>query len=312
MGLLDNYKKILSDYKTQVIDEVKERVLGTKSEEIENSESEELMSDFEEEDFFISAGADSSLKRYYQALTYGSEKKPIYGLECNACCVMYFLQSYGLYPPTLSRKKFEYLFTKLNPPIEVKGQSQNDKPKGKGGYYIEGDKKKLLRPKEDMFDTAFANPNMFLQGKSGAILPHTGEGITKLTAIYQKFNELSSLDGYKFLEKYKQKYYSLDFSNKYEALVNGITDKGYFERNVIFIGLYNNEGLYHYCLIVNTPTKEYLTLGNVKYSFWLYPTDDPYYGNQTVFVPTKETKLELSNFISLGVYLIYPQCAIGV
>jgi hypothetical protein len=33
MGILDNYKKILQNYKTQVIDEVKERVLGTKSEE---------------------------------------------------------------------------------------------------------------------------------------------------------------------------------------------------------------------------------------------------------------------------------------
>jgi hypothetical protein len=40
MRILDNYKKILQNYKTQVIDEVKERVLGTKSEEA-NPENEE-------------------------------------------------------------------------------------------------------------------------------------------------------------------------------------------------------------------------------------------------------------------------------
>jgi hypothetical protein len=46
MGILDNYKKILQNYKTQVIDEVKERVLGTKSEE---NKEEELSFNEEEE-----------------------------------------------------------------------------------------------------------------------------------------------------------------------------------------------------------------------------------------------------------------------
>ena len=83
---------------------------------------------FTREKSFNTQSTNNKIIRYYQALSYG---KNVYGMDCNACCVMYFLQNYGLIPSDIPRKAFEYLFTSLNPSPSVDDKTAYAIPKSK-------------------------------------------------------------------------------------------------------------------------------------------------------------------------------------
>lgn len=280
----------------------------------------------DKENFFISSG-NPSLKRYYQAIKYNGS----YGMDCNACCLMYFLQSYGLIPPFMNRKQFEYAFTPLYPnfkkhikvdEIEVYTKDKSIKLVGEDSIFspISSPDKYVLPVNSKILDGVFPNTEFFCRGRKGggAIFPTTSEGAKQLLTFCDKFYDLSKEKGYEFMQEFrKSSYFNLSYmglKNKYEDLVNGITDKKYFENNVIFIGLYGRLpestvlSLYHYCLIVNIPQSE--TINNID--FWAYPSDDPYYGTTRVYVP-KDIKTNLAPFANNDKYkIIFPNSGIGV
>jgi hypothetical protein len=309
MGLLD-FKNTLQQVKKDLLDKPKEALLGQKA-KVLNQESEEQdnLIEFDPEASFKSQ-RDRRIMRYYQALKYG---KSIYGMECNPCCVMYFLQSYGLIPPNISRKQFEYAFTPLNPAKETQSTQPNQTRKDYSGIYLGNN---LILPKEDLFDNLFLKgASNFLRGREGAVFPHLESSHQLLLEICNRFYSLSRQSDYSFLQDYLQDgYYSLSYegiSNKYAELVAGITDRKYFEKHVIFVGIALGKfDIEHYCIIVNAPISK--TFKGVD--FWVYPADDPYYGKTSIFVPkdTIQNVTEVISGLDYSEFLIYPNCAIGV
>jgi hypothetical protein len=209
MGLLD-FKNTLQQVKKDLLDKPKEVLLNQAKRELlgeKEINQPDVLVTFEEEKSFQSGGY-KRITRYFQALRYG---KDVYGMECNPCCVMYFLQNYGLIPPNISRKQFEYAFTPLNPDKKTQNTQAKQKRKDYSGIYLDNN---LIIPKEDLFD------------------------------------------------------------------------------------------------------KSTQTFGGVD--FWVYPADDPLYGNTKIFVPKQELS-DLSTMAALiddtnnlDKYLIFPNCAIGV
>ena len=89
----------------------------------------------------------------------------------------------------------------------------------------------------------------------------------------------------------------------------------------IFVGIYDYGKLFpaHYCLVVNTPTTYVMEMSNkTKIEFFVYPTDDPFYGKRNVFVP----KMPFANITiwqniskelrDKGFFTVFPNCAIGI
>jgi len=315
MGLLD-FKNTLQQVKKDLLDKPKEVLLNQLKRDLlgekETNQPDTLVT-FEEEKSFQSRGY-KRITRYFQALKYG---KDVYGMECNAFCVMYFLQSYGLVPPKISRKQFEYAFTPLNPDKKTQNTQAKQKRKDYSGIYLDNN---LIIPKEDLFDNLFPKgASNFLRGIEGAVFPHLESSHQLLLEICNRFYSLGRQPKYSFLQDYLQNgYYSLSYEgikNKYVDLVAGITDRKYFEKHCIFVGLAHYPPLPgHYCIIVDIPSTQ--TFGGVD--FWVYPADDPLYGNTKIFVPKQELS-DLSTMAALiddtnnlDKYLIFPNCAIGV
>ena len=155
--------------------------------------------EIDEEAFFFSQGIkkDKSLQRYYQALAYDpdtSKNTPyVYGMDCNACCAMHFLQSWGLIPPNMSRKEFEYLFTPLNPSSAVNAKINkaaylpNPTPKSMVGIKVNG---VLVKPTENLLYGIFPkSPSgedgviSFLRGEDNAIFPHLANASVFLVVV---------------------------------------------------------------------------------------------------------------------------------
>ena len=156
-----------------------------------------------EEAFFESFNTTNKVKRYYQALYYGENKKKekAYGMECNAATLMYFLQSLGLFPPEMTRKEFEYAFTTLSP------YTDNQKTKSITIDGVEPYKFDLvndiltaqslnLKP-INLIDSNILSTNALLGGKLGISLVGMGQtlktAINKLEAITKKFTDLPYL-----------------------------------------------------------------------------------------------------------------------
>jgi hypothetical protein len=314
MGLLD-FKNTLQQAKKDLLDKPKEVLLNQAKRELlgeKEINQPDVLVTFEEEKSFQSGGY-KRITRYYQALRYG---KDVYGMECNPCCVMYFLQNYGLIPPNISRKQFEYAFTPLNPDKKTQNTQAKQKRKDYSGIYLDNN---LIIPKEDLFDNLFPKgASNFLRGREGAVFPHWESSHQLLLEICNRFYSLGRQPKYSFLQDYLQDgYYSLSYegiNNKYAELVAGITDRKYFEKHVILIGLYAYKPPYpaHYCLIVDVANK----VEFMGFEFWSYPADDPYQGNVRALIPTnpiqdletlkEELKKTGKNF------LIFPNAAIGV
>ncbi len=281
---------------------------------------------FDDEKGFFSQGTSKQIFRYHQALRYG---KGTYGMDFNACCVMYFLQNYGLIPPVIKRKRFEYAFTPLKPQSDVSSK-RNNTTKAQYIFIPDNDVNKdiiasekgvIIKIVENLFDNLFPlGADAYLRGfeGGGAIFPHILGDENKLKIIFSKFYDTAKSEGYSFLRKNHNASGIKDLldkgiKNKYLFLSKGILDKTYFQNNVIFIGLAHSTPMPgHYCIIVNVPIEK--TLEGQK--FWVYPADDPLYGKTNVYVPQKEVaNLEkMANLIeeNYGNFLIYPNCAIGV
>ncbi|MDX1902546.1 MAG: hypothetical protein SFU27_00185 [Thermonemataceae bacterium] len=323
MGLLD-FKNTLQQVKRDLLEKPKEALLGQKAKLLKQEwEEQDNFIEFDPEESFDSIGA-SNLTRYYQGLYYDpDDKNPpyIYGMDCNACCTMYFLQSYGLIPPNMSRKQFEYLFTPLNPPKAVNplndksAYAPNSSPKTNEGIKWEG---KIVKPAQDnLFKGLFDSSEGFLRGLkgSGAILPHTPKGIEQLYTIVGRFYSLAQTNEYKFLEKsLKGGYYSLNYeglSNKYSALQNGIEDN-YFQKHVIFVDLALGKfDIEHYCLVVGNSPQGVVQVDTDIYLRY-YKVDDPLFGKWDVPVPTKVlSQTDIAKLVG-KVSFIYPNAAIGV
>lgn len=336
MGLLD-FKKVLEQSKRDLLDKPKEALLGQKAKLLNQEEEEQNnLIEFDPEDSFTSGGA-KKLKRYYQALKYDPLKnnKPpfVYGMDCNACCVMYFLQNFGLIPPNITRKQFEYVFTVLNPPKAVKPLSSTDlkdpaynpnpKSKSKDSIKINGD---FFKPIDfDIFAVAFPNGSEgFLRGSSGAIFPHLSSSHKMLFDIMRAFYNLSFKNGYEALQKYHNPLLREFFSeseilikNVYQDLSQGAFNEDYFRQGfAIFVGqddLGSSPG--HYSIIVNS--HQFLkTIDNITYYF--YPVDDPFYSNSNfstyVVAPNttnQDVILELKK-IKGKLKIITINCAIGL
>lgn len=322
MGLLD-FKKVLEQSKRDLLDKPKEALLGQKAKLLNQAyEEENKLIGFDKEESFLSSGK-NNLRRYYQALYYG---EGVYGMECNACCMMYYLQSYGLIPP-IKRKRFEYAFTPLKPKRDVYAKSESDSKasiifipnKENPNRQYEAEEGNLMQVVPDIYDSFFKNPSLFLRGykDGGAIFPHLSDSQATLFGIFKKIYDLSLKQGYSFLRKnHLQKavneVLSDKIKNKYAALVNGIQSESYFDKHCIMVGL----SCYppypgHYALIVNTPRKRMID----DVEFWDYPADDPLEGNTRIFVPaTPISDLEVMErkVRNRGGYLIFTNCAIGV
>ncbi|MCU0440415.1 MAG: hypothetical protein MUC49_21190 [Raineya sp.] len=331
MGLLD-FKNTLQQVKDDLLGKPKEELLGNKEKILnqENAENNSLI-EFDVENFFISNGK-NKLKRYRQALFYDpviSKDAPfVYGMDCNACCTMYFLQSFGLIPPNITRKQFEYLFTVMNPSKEVKPKSSTDlkdpaynpntSSKGKSDIKINND---FFKPIEfDIFARAFPNGSeSFLRGSSGAIFPHYTSSHKMLFDIMKAFYDLSFKNGYEPLQKYHSPLLRELFlqseiliKNVYQDLSQGVFNENYFIQGfVIFVGLAHYPPLPgHYCIIVDAPSAQRFE----DTDFWVYPADDPLSGRKQIFVPTNSIAnlSEMASKIKKIGYLIYPNCAIGL
>jgi hypothetical protein len=327
MGLLD-FKKVLEQSKRDLLDKPKEALLGNKNEILGKEEKPEKSNliGFDNEKGFESQGIKQEIFRYKQALSYG---KGVYGMDCNACCVMYFLQSYGLIPPVIKRKRFEYAFTPLTPSRSLFAK-EKESSKAKFVFIPDEDSNKdnssisekgnVIPVNNNLFDNMFPKgAEYYLRGfdGGGAIFPHIENSSSILKKIFLRFYDLSKIDSLKFLKSnYDETAISelLDggVRNKYEQLVNGI-GASYFKKHIIFVGLAHLSPMPgHYCLIVNTPTETVVE----GISFWVYPADDPFYGKSSVYVP-KGTISNLSVMANLieqqyGRFLIFPNCAIGV
>ena len=271
--------------KEMLTTQAKNKLLGL---EDNSGNTKTVLPEFEQELSFASNGVIKGISRYHQALKYQG-----YGMECNACCVIYFLQSYGLLPANIPRKIFEYLFTVLNPPNELseKNISQNKKePILFDGSYI--------KPLEDdIFKGLFKNSANFLQGKDGAIIPNYGNSATSLFEIMKRFYMLSFTKEYKFLQSYHNSSLNSLFYDdagvnpivsRYKDLADGTLSDNYFKQgNTIFVALdYLVDGKYssyqHYCIIA-APKMATLNIDNIDYHF--YPADDPLTGATFVASP---------------------------
>jgi hypothetical protein len=333
MGLLD-FKNRLQQVKKDLLDKPKEVLLGQKA-KVLNQESEEQdnLIEFDPELSFNSSGK-KSLRRYYQALKYDSlrNNKPpfVYGMDCNACCVMYFLQNFGLIPPNISRKQFEYVFTVLNPPKAVKPLSSTDlkdpaynpnpSPKSDEGIKINND---FFKPIDfDIFAVAFPNGSEgFLRGSSGAIFPHLSNSHRMLFNIMKAFYDLSFKKGYEALQKYHNPILREFFSqseilikNLYQELSEGAFSEDYFKQGfAIFVAVdYHGHSVGHYS-VVTAPKTATLKVNNIDYHF--YPADDPLNGGIYVVAPNttnQNTILKLKEAYNKITMIISDNCAIGI
>jgi len=267
------------------------------------------------------------LNRYLQAAEYRG-----YGMDCNACAIMYFLQSYGFIPPNTSRREFEHLFTPLVTKLKIhlswEGHEVEKKNKDgkivkvnvKGAKYrtknrtipvtIDG---KTLKPKPEGQDL-ITNTD-FLRGTTGyGIMPKVGHTVkgdyTTLYGVCQNFYNYKDANGNKTLQKFQKlrqegcdELISNGVDNIYDDLRTGLNGN-YFERHVVFVGIYLKEtGNHpsHYCVIVNEPREYTITTDEeIEVKFWAYPADDPMMMKTEVHVLKSGEDQKLAQALLLG------------
>jgi len=245
MTILDNYMKSLGlgedEYAELIFVSLVQKILLSKkfnnaSLAISATIIFFMKGDYEPEIFFLSYGT-KTIRRYFQASYY-------YGMECNATCVMYFLQSYGLIPPDMPRRKFEYLFTSLKPNLN-KDVFRDDMDLGskKSSELIVLYNDVLFKPQTLIHDEAFLTgvPTKGISPESGYSTNGTG-----LYTICEKFNNYKDEYGDRRLAGFHEKYeyeegYEELFSKKlekiYDKLRKGL-NANYFRKHVVFVGIY--------------------------------------------------------------------------
>lgn len=232
--------------------------------------------------------------RYFQVLYYQGKigfPDDLAGMECNACCTMYFLQSYGLIPPNTSRRYFEHLFTSL--PTKLHDFTLIDEVDGgtlQKNMDLEVDfgNGVILKPQILIYD------ELFIRGKGGNSISPINGG-SRLYNICKRFYDYRDESGNQPLKQFHDEAACSElFANNGANLVNiyneltiGL-DASYFEKHVVFVGIhyyeeYDGEAPGHYCVIVDKPREE--TEEGVD--FWVYPADDPKEGKTEVYVPKK-------------------------
>lgn len=248
------------------------------------------------------SGVSDDIDKKSEPIIRTEQAKHAYGLECLCTSIMYMIQSYGLIPPDMSRQEFESAFTPLTPP--AKGSP-------KTGWIKVGGKEQSGALPIDLFSKALEGSHTppkvptSLQGgpvtKTEATLRGADWGgfsaqevLKKLPNILRAFHAQSLEPGYEFMRAHRSPIEAFKPDAKDEwattnALANNTIGDEYFQKgNTLMAELclrypaISNVG--HRCVIV----------GKAKYSlkdpagndYYLYPADDPWYGQTLVMAPS--------------------------
>lgn len=279
-NLLDSYRSILSHYQNNIVQDLKDKVLGNATEKADEQQKEVIQYRKPDEDFFTSKGI-TKFHRYFQALYYknitsATSENGVYGLECNACCIMYMLQNYGLIPPDLTRKEFEQVFTELTPFFDRHSLvSEHEKIDVNTGAKVPIRKKDYsfkVFVKRNPYNNYFENESSYfrlyevsnvlnddkifnsvdIQGVHGAtnffrgrhgsgdiISPISPKSLFQMSKICQNFYNLKNLHNFQFLSNFhKIKPSQFHFKNMYKELQEGKLTNEQLNKYPILIGVY--------------------------------------------------------------------------
>lgn len=243
------------------------------------------------------AGSTEKITRPEQVLS-------TYGITCYGTSVMFMLQSYGLVPPDMTREEFEYAFTPLNPKsdkhsdpktddIQVAGKTQSGaKPVDLITEALQG----TSRPaKSDTSIGKVTSTEATLRGadKGSFTVKQIMEHMPKILAA---FNAQSTKKGYEFMKAHvpaSGKAYTAGTGENWvessKELSQGKIPADYFkDGNTVMAGVTLSfpptSSLDHWVVIVREPDKEEID----GKPYFLYPADDPLFGEVYVMAPRLE------------------------
>lgn len=257
------------------------------------------------ESTFISAspGVLVETTRKMVNITRTLQAKHTYGLECLGASIMYMIQSYGFVPPDMSRKEFQYAFTPLSTPASVSPKIDSIKVGGKPvGTTMPVDLfTKSLEgsdnpPKHDTSIGFMTKTEATLRGANWGGFSAT-EVYKKLPEVFSAFFAQSQKPDYEFMKAHRPSIEAFKPKAKEEwvatdDLNNNSISNTYFEAG--------NTLLAELCLAYPaTSSVEHrsVVVGVAKYTikdssgknYYLYPADDPWWGQTLVLVPPDDT-----------------------
>ena len=243
------------------------------------------------------AGSTEKITRPEQVLS-------TYGITCYGTSVMFMLQSYGLVPPDMTREEFEYAFTPLNPKsdkhsdpktddIQVAGKTQSGaKPVDLITEALQGTSRP---PKSDtsLGKVTFTEATLRGADKGSFTVKQIMEHMPKILAA---FNAQSAKKGYEFMKAHvpvSGKPYAASAGENWiessKELSKGTIPADYFkDGNTIMTGVTLSfppaSSLDHWVVIVKEPDKREID----GKPYFLYPADDPLFGEAYVMAPGLE------------------------
>jgi hypothetical protein len=243
------------------------------------------------------AGSTEKITRPEQVLS-------TYGITCYGTSVMFMLQSYGLVPPDMTREEFEYAFTPLNPKsdkhsdpktddIQVAGKTQSGaKPVDLITEALQGTSRP---PKSDtsVGKVTFTEATLRGADKGSFTVKQIMQHMPKILAT---FNAQSAKKGYEFMKAHvpaSGKAYAAGAAENWvessKELSQGKIPADYFkDGNTVMAGVTLSfpptSSLDHWVVIVKEADKKEID-GKL---YFLYPADDPLYGEAYVMAPPLE------------------------
>ena len=249
-----------------------------------------------------------------------------YGMTCYGTSVMYMIQSYGLVPPDMTREEFEYAFTPLNPKdpkrsgdpktdsIEVAGTAQPDaKPVDLVTEALQG------TPRPSKSATSIGKLTVTEATLRGA--NWGGFTVANIMAYMPRllaaFKAQSAKKGYEFMKTHlpaSGTAYVAGADEKWiessKELIAGTIGANYFkDGNTVMTGVdYSyppGPSLGHWVVVVKEPEKEKVA----GIDRFLYPADDPLFGQVYVMAPllgkVSDKTLDDAHLSKTGSYLSY-------
>jgi hypothetical protein len=222
-----------------------------------------------------------------------------YGMTCYGTSVMYMIQSYGLVPPDMTREEFEYAFTPLNPkkpgdaktdPIRVAGKEQA------GALPIDLVTEALQgtptpkKQKTSIGTVTFTEATLRGAERGSFTVADIMEHMPRILAA---FDRQSAVKGYEFMRAHKPPSGTAYTPAKSErwiesagALEKGAVGAEYFAGGNTVMTAVDYEwppgpSLGHWVVIVGEGRKLEIA-GRAHY---LYPADDPLFGQVQVLAP---------------------------
>jgi hypothetical protein len=226
-----------------------------------------------------------------------------YGMTCYGTSVMYMIQSYGLIPPNMSRQEFEFAFTPLNPEAEAPhtaaktGNIKVNKVEKPGAKPVD----LITRALQGTPSPNKAKTSVGYVTSTEATLRGAEKGsytvatiMEHMPAILREFQQQSEKPEYKFMKSLPASgtaYAAAKGGEKWEdgskQLNEGTIESSYFKAgNTILTGVDYTypplNPLGHWVVIVGEKEKSLTINGSLHY---LYPADDPLWGQVYVMAP---------------------------